>query len=161
MEEKMEKQKIEWETTLSLNKERDIGWYLTFGIILIILLIYALFSKNFLFALILILGAILIVKQPIDRKIKCLLDDEGFKIVNENKIYEYEDIENFYIFENTNELTQLHILVFNFKKRIIPHLKINIPKEKTEEIKNFLIQKKVAYKEYEQGLLDKLIDSFF
>jgi hypothetical protein len=153
---KQANKKIEWETKIGNKEEKSFLWYIIFSFLILGFLIFAWYSKNFLFAVILLLGSVLLIRQPADRKIKCELLEDGLRLEESEKIYHYQDILGFAILEGEDN----NLLVLHIKSTFNQYLKINFPKSKTKEIKEFL-QDKVPEMEYELGLLDVLIDRFF
>lgn len=88
---------ITWEVPEYDKHERSRRWYLVAAAIGILLLAYAVFTKNYLFAGIIILGAAVVImfdgKEP--DKVRVGLTDEGVEIGK--KFFDYDEIKNFSI----------------------------------------------------------------
>ena len=102
--------------------KRERNWYIVSAIVGLIFLIYSFFSGNFLFAAIIIIGALVIIihdgQEPIE--IDFVITDEGL-IVGKN-FYDYDVIKDFSIVYKPNH--NIKNLYFEFKNVIKPRLSI-------------------------------------
>jgi len=103
-------------------RERERNWYIISAAVGLIFLIYSFFSGNFLFAAIIIIGALVIMihdsQEPIT--IDFVITDEGL-IVGRN-FYDYDVIKDFSIVYKPNQ--NIKNLYFEFKNVIRPRLSI-------------------------------------
>jgi len=131
------KESITWSFKEYEKYERDRGWYLLACIIGASLLVYAILTSNFLFALIIIMvGMVLVIKHHNEPdKSVFEINNQGIKF-NKNE-YKYSDIENFWIIYQPPEVKNLYI---NFKFSLKPRLSIPINDESPLAIKTFLRQ---------------------
>lgn len=131
------KQSIKWTFKEYEKHERKQGWYLTTAIIGGAILIYAILTHNFLFALIVIMFGIVMVinhhNQPDD--IKFEINHDGIKL--NRKQYPYKELENFWIIYEPPEVKNLY---FHFKTSLKPRLSIPLIDNNPIEIKAFLRQ---------------------
>ena len=104
--------------------KREKSWYITSVVVGLILLIYSFFSGNFLFAAIVIIGALVIIihdsQEPI--KINFFITDEGL-VVGKN-FYDYDVLKDFSIVYKPHE--DIKNLYFEFKNVIKPRLSISL-----------------------------------
>jgi hypothetical protein len=118
--------------------ERSRLWYLIAGVIFILLLIYAITSLNFLFAVVLVMVGIiwLIKERETPLTVSFSITDEGLEI--DNNFYDYDALENFYIIYKPE--VDSKNLYFHFKSKIRPRLSIPLREENPVEIRNILLQ---------------------
>ena len=119
-----EKKFVSWEIPEYNKHERTKKWYIISIIVGLIFIIYSFFSNNFLFAAIVIIGALVIMihdgQEPI--KINFSITDEGL-IVGKN-FYDYDIIKNFSVVYKPHE--NIKNLYFEFKNVIKPRLSIQL-----------------------------------
>jgi len=88
---------VSWKVPAHEKHERERAWYITAGVISLALLVYCFFTSNFLFAVIIILIAIIVVttdgQDP--AMLRFVITNEG--IVIGNKFYDYDEIKDFSI----------------------------------------------------------------
>lgn len=106
---------ISWQIPEYEKHERSKLWYILFGIIGIAMLIYAILSANFLFAIILIIGGFILIlndaRNP--QLINVTVSSEGIFIGK--KFYDYDVLRDFsIIYKPTSNIKQLY---FEFKSR--------------------------------------------
>lgn len=102
-----------WETPEYHTHDRPTWWYIVYAIAAIGLIIYALATNNFLFAIILVIGsfALLINDARTPQTVLITLTTEG--IIIGNRFYDYDEIKNFSIvYKPARDLKQLY---FDFK----------------------------------------------
>jgi len=123
MPDEKEKQDIDYGTILAEWTFREFPlhsrgalWYFSAGLALILLLVYAVISGNFLFLVVIILSsALFFVLQKSAREIMFQIYEDGISIGG--KFYSYSDIENFWIIYNPPEVKNLY---FRFKSSFVP-----------------------------------------
>lgn len=115
--------------------DRKKSWYVAAGIIFIGLVSYAVFTANFLFAVILIFLAIILYLyekgEPL--LITFIITPDG--IIIGNKLYSYKEIDNFYIIYEPPAVKQLY---FIFKSLLKPRLSIPLQDENPVNIRKIL-----------------------
>ncbi|MEK7566174.1 MAG: hypothetical protein AAB494_00680 [Patescibacteria group bacterium] len=111
-------------------------WYWTSLFLALVLIIFALWQKNFLFAVFVFIAELIVFavadKHP---KIWEFAIDEKGVYIGKSKFYSYDQLEAFDIHINEIGHDQL---VLKTKKKISPIVAINIYKEEREKIKEFL-----------------------
>ncbi len=124
-----------WDFPEFIKHQRGILWYLAAFLAVIGLLVFSLVSENFLFAVIIILSAIIVIyisrKNP--RIINIKITDKG--IVIENNFYPYSEIKNFWII-NEPEARRLYI---EFRSAFIPRLSIPYQDQDPNELREYLL----------------------
>jgi len=98
-----------WSFPRFVRHERGRWWYLIAGLIIIGLLTYALLSRNFLFALIIILGTgvfLILERRELDEATLAITEDG---IVLDNVLWPYEDLRNFWLVYEPPTVKTLYI----------------------------------------------------
>ena len=150
----MEKE-IKWSAPEYHHYEKDISWYWLVAILGIILTAIALWQKNFLFAVFVIIAALLAInwgrRKP--EIVDFILSEKGLDIGGK-KNYPYESLEGFAIIE-LPENSELNELVFKTRGRLNAWLKIIIANQRRDAIKEMLGQH-VPEIEYQESLADHI-----
>ncbi len=149
----MAKFEIKWQAPEFDYREKDISWYWLSVIIAVILLSAAIWQKNFLFVIFIILAEILILvwanREPATIEFK--LDEKGLTIAGK-KFYPSSEMDAFGLKEESEEWSKL---IFRFRRRFQPLLKIKIPRSRSAEIEKALTAV-VKKTEFEDSFLDNL-----
>jgi hypothetical protein len=124
-----------WQFAETGNKEKNKKHYLIAMLVLAAFLIFAIFDKNFLFIVFLILTMLIIT---LEHKRKPLIVDfyifeDGIKI--SDKFYTWQDIKNFRI---VYEPPQVKNIYFDFKGMLIPSISLPLEDEDPIKIREFL-----------------------
>lgn len=110
--------------------ERSSAWFFTFGLIVCLFIVYSIIVKNFLFGVIIVMFALIILlhssKPPL--KVKINLTEDGLELGD--KFYPYKDLAKFWIIYEPPEIKNLYI---SFKSGLRP--KMIIPLEKADPVK--------------------------
>ncbi len=137
---------ISWHAPEYEYSPKSSAWYWTSLFLALVLIIFALWQKNFLFAVFVFIAELIVFavadKHP---KIWEFTINEKGAYIGKNKFYPYDQIEAFDIHMNEIGHDQL---VLKTKKKISPIVTINIYKEDQEKIKEFL-KKYIPHEEIE------------
>jgi len=129
---------IGWTVSEYDKHERTKGWYITASIVALLLLFYSFMSANFLFAVIIIVVALVVVlhdgQEP--DKVKFSLTDEGVMIGR--KFYDYDEIKDFSIVYKPRQ--EIKNLYFEFKTAVKPRLSIPLGKMNPLSIRENLLK---------------------
>jgi hypothetical protein len=110
--------------------DRSKNWYIAASIISLFLLLYAFLSANFLFAVIIVVVALVVIlhdgQEP--DKVKVVITDEG--VLLGRKFYDYDEMKDFSIIYKPKQ--GIKNLYFEFKTAVRPRL--SIPLEKTDPL---------------------------
>ncbi len=127
---------IEWQFPERPKTERSKAWYLTLIIIGGLLFTWALITLNFLFALIVVICAFILLFQQ--KKETSLLNfrisDSGIQVGQ--KFYPYKNLDNFWILYEPPVIKNLY---FEFKSKIIPRLGIPLEQMNPVKIRKILL----------------------
>ena len=142
---------MEWETPeyTEHKKSADWYWYLALGAVL--LLIYAAYTRSFLFAALVVVGwfTIMLYSARTAKIIKVAISESGIQI--EQNIYPWNNIKSFWIFVGKNELS------LELKKTLMPHIKIPLGETDQKEAHEILLRF-IPENEQEESFIDNLSD---
>ena len=149
---KKSKSSLKWEAPEFEYYKNSQSWFITIGIIAGILFLIAIFTKNFLFALLVGISYFLIVtyssKKPDNTKL--LISPKGIKI--NNVLYEFENLKSFWIFYDPPEIRELSL---RSKKTVMPYVKIPIGDINPVKIRRILI-KYLPEKKHKESAIDNI-----
>lgn len=99
----------EWEVSEYERHERGTRWYVIMTIIGLFLVGYAIFTNNFLFALVIVLFAVIIFLQNHQdpHVVEFKITDVG--VILSNRFYAYSELSDFYIIYNPPEVKMLFL----------------------------------------------------
>ncbi|MEW6408422.1 MAG: hypothetical protein AB1465_07105 [Patescibacteria group bacterium] len=146
--------KMEWYAPEYQQYERHPAWFLFLGIIAGILTIYALIVGNFLFAIIIVMLAIIINmlsrRQP--ENLHLAITRHGFKV--NDKLYTFEDdLASFWILYRPPHLKTLNL---QRKQNILPTLTFQLSDENPLKIRELLLDHLPEDIEKEEHYADKI-----
>ena len=130
-------EQISWEISEYDRPERSWKWYLIASIVGLLLVIYSLFTANFLFALIIIMAAIIIVlhgrQEP--KMVKFMADTEGISIGS--KFYDYDEFKHVSVIYKVRDNTKN--LYLTFSNALKNRLSIPLMDQDPLLVRNFLV----------------------
>ena len=117
--------------------ERTFSWFLGMAVVVGLLLLYAVYSSNFLFALIIImvLAVILLNHFRDPQDVEVSIAEKGLQV--DNKFYGYEGLKNFWIV-NDDDVKELY---FSTSNVLMPQLKVAVSAGDVEEVRGILKKK--------------------
>ena len=131
-------EEISWKVPEFEKHERSKNWYIIAGLIAVFLLIFAIFTSNFLFAIIIITATLITIIH--DGKnadlVDIIIDNDG--IVIGRKLYEYDDLKNFSVLFKPRE--ELKNLYFEFNNPAKQRLSIPLFDNDPLQIRDFLLK---------------------
>jgi len=143
---------IEWSAPEFEKQPKDPAWFLAGGFLAIILLIIAVFTKNFLFVVVIILASFSLFiwaqKQP--KKIRFKITDKG--IIIDKILYNYENLNSFWIFYEPPKVKHISV---ESKKFLMPKIIIPLAAQNPDKIRNLLL-KHMPEKEHHESAIDVL-----
>lgn len=128
---------VKWSFSEYTKHERSRGWYFWSFLLATALVVYALLTQNWLFALIIVMISVMIVvndkNEP--QKIEFEIGDDGIRLGN--KKIEYKEIKNFWIAYEPPEVKSLY---FIFYSSLRPRLMIPLEDVDPIAVRSFLRQ---------------------
>jgi hypothetical protein len=127
---------FEWKAPEFSQTPKEKSWFIIPAIITIVLGIFALFTENFIFLILIIIAFVVFYiyakKEP--RIIRFKINIKGIEV--DKKLYEFNELKSFWLFYNPPEQKELSI---RSKKSFIPYIKIPLTDEDPNEIRKFLL----------------------
>ena len=127
----------EWTIAEYERHERGAAWFWVMGIAGLALVIYAMLTGNFLFALIIILFAIVLFLQSHQEPIQLPFQITELGIVVGNRFYQYNELNGFYIIYNPPHVKTLYL---ENKSVFHPLLRIPLLDQNPVEVKHTLTE---------------------
>ncbi len=116
--------------------ERSFGWYALAVLVGIGLLVWALISANYLFAIIILMVAVILYRQAtaIPAMLHFAITEDGLEL-GDRHFYSYKDLATFWVVYEPPEVKRLF---FTFKSSIRPHLAVPIEDQNPVAIRKTL-----------------------
>lgn len=152
----MEENKISWQALEYKRKEKTADWYWAVILIALTIVIASIFTKNILFAVLIILSTFILISFSINppKVLDISLDQKGFRVGSTN--YPYAALESFWI-DVTDEENQKILL--KSKKVFSPLIVIPLEKYDHLDIRDFLLNflaEEEMHEPTSQKIMDKL-----
>jgi len=149
---KTEVEIIEWAAPEFEYYQKSKSWFIVGGSIAALILLWALWSNNILFALVIGLAyfslAVFAMKKP--RQLQLSVDFRGVRI--DNLLYSYDDLKSFWIFYNPPFTKELSL---RSRKKLMPYVKIPLGDESPVEIRKILL-KYLPERKHKESAVDNL-----
>jgi len=115
---------LEWEFPEYEEQNRSAAWYIFAVPIAIALLVWALWTKNYLFAVIIIVSTVLLLRQQRTKpeRLRFSLTEDGVD-VHGRHFYSFRDLQNYWLAYEPPEVKRLY---FSFKAGFRPRLAISL-----------------------------------
>ena len=151
----MAKSEIKWEAPEFENRERDVSWYWISIIIAAVMIAFAVWQRNFLFGLFIVIAEILVIiwgdRAP--RMISFMITEKGVEF-ELGKFHAFAEMEGFSIYESHKD-DRWDELIFHLRGKFKIPLIIKIPKEKIGDART-IIKKVLKETDYEPTFIDSL-----
>ncbi|MBU0707707.1 hypothetical protein KKG41_05030 [Patescibacteria group bacterium] len=127
---------ISWKFPEYVEHKRSKAWYIIFFVIGIGAIVYSIFTQNILFIVIIIIlwTTILISTRRKPQRLRVNITEDGLEI--EDKFYEYDKFNNFWIIYNPPEVKYLYV---SYKSSYRPDIVIPIERANPVKIREALI----------------------
>lgn len=143
---------IEWQAPAFRYYPKDVSWYWLSFIIAILIMAFAIWQNNFLFAVFIFLAeiSVFILARSRPELIKFKVDAKSIAIAG--KIYLFTELEKF-CFRSDSESNDFKELILKRKTHFNPYLKIFVDAEISSAVRGIISQKLIE-EEYEDSLLE-------
>jgi hypothetical protein len=149
---------MHWEAPEFESREKSIGWYWTTIIVAVLMLAGAVWQRNFLFAVLVVIGEILVLiwsgKEP--RTVAFRITDHEL-LIDEKTRYALNELHSFSVEPEGHSHWPVIALVS--KRRFRPAVHIRAPKDRIEGIRERL-QISVPESAWEESLIE-MLEKFF
>ncbi len=141
-----------WEAPEYQYYHKDVGWYWLSILFASVIVLISLWQKNFLFALFVVIAEFLIISwgAQYPRTVRFEINEKGVEI-DDKKTYLFSEIEHFAI-NNEGELSEL---IFHFKTKISPAVKIHFHTHDVRKIRGML-KARIPEVHHDEGVIDSL-----
>lgn len=143
---------ISWTIKPHRDQPRTRSFYMALLGIMAVLLIFAIWQNNFLFGIFVIMatGTILFLSQQLPEAYSFELTDEEIIVGDKELLYDYDRFRHFDVYEFAEDDMEL---LFVFKEKLKPLLRVRIYRNDKEKIVDFL-RTKLPRKKTEPSILD-------
>jgi len=146
---------VKWTALEFEHYQKSKSWFLVLGLIAIGLFVWALWTRNVLFALLIGLSyfslSVYALKKP--RNVSLTISPRGIRV---NKtLYDFDSIRSFWIFYEPPHTRELSL---RSRKTFVPYIKIPLGEQNPVEVRDFLI-KYLPEKKHVESLIDNLAKS--
>ena len=137
--------------------ERSLAWYIAAGVLGFALFVWAIFTFNYLFALIIVLfSAIVYLRATSDPNIvKFLITTKGVRIGRRE--YQYKDIDRFWIIYDPPDVKKLYLA---FKRSLAPRVMVPLKNQNPVKIREILLDFLFEVLEKEDEPMSEVIGRF-
>lgn len=128
---------IEWETLEYEPRERSSNWYWLIGFVALALMISAIVMKNFLLAILVLLGTftLMLYAKRHPRIIQISVDRRGIRI--RNSLFPYHTLRSFWLHDEENEPRKI---IIRSEKLLMPHIHLPLADDLDHEaLRAFLL----------------------
>lgn len=126
-----------WKIKEYEQQDRPKRWYIVMGVIAVLLIIFSVWTTNYLFILVIVLFSIILMLHGIQKPIEIDFVITQLGIVVGQKFYKYSEIENFWVIYNPPEVKNLY---FGFNKFFKHRLSIPLHNYDPRPIRKHLLQ---------------------
>jgi len=150
-------QEINWEAPEFEYREKTVLWYWAVIAAATGILALAVWQKNFLFGVFVIMAGVMIIvwgnREP--RMAGFKLAQDGL-VIDGRKTYQYKEMESFAL--DDSDEGKWALMLFKFRSHLKTKLKISLPKTEVGEIRKVMesIAPEVVEMEWEHSLIDSL-----
>jgi len=152
----MAKFELQWEAPEYEFREKSVSWYWLSIVIAAVIVAFAVWEKNFLFGLFVVIAEILFIvwgsREP--RAVHFLLNDAGLTISHE-RTHSFKDFQNFCVDTTGGETGEWMEVIFMPRARFKTPLKILFPESRLAELR-LNMKTILAEATYEPTLLDAI-----
>ena len=127
----------EWNFQEYEHYERGAVWYIIMSILGVLFVLYAIFTGNFLFAVVIVLFAIILFLQSHQQPSKVLFKITDLGLVVGARFYPYTEFNNFYLVYNPPEVKTLFL---DTKSLWQPLMRIPLLEQNPLEVKQTLLE---------------------
>ncbi|MEI7620574.1 MAG: hypothetical protein WCJ57_03320 [Candidatus Falkowbacteria bacterium] len=129
---------IAWEIPEYEKHEKNRNWYIIAGVIALALIAYAVFTRNYLFALIIVIIAFIIITRDGQDPIVVTFSIEPTGVGVGQRFYSYDTFKDFAVVYRPKD--NIKGLYLNFKNTMRPHLSIPLKDANPVEVRNYLVR---------------------
>lgn len=130
-----------WEVDEYIERERSNDWFWTVGLILLVAIIISLVTKNFIFAIFLLVSgfslSVFLFRKP--KRLTVSITEKGIRI--EHNFYAFKDIKQFWVEPEDGGQNGIRQVFFLLNRVVIPELSIPLEDTDPDKLRSFLLRK--------------------
>jgi|GEM_PF-4621670 len=126
----------EWKAPEFRKNPKSADWFFGFGLIVIALLTWAIYTVNIMFVLVILLGAIALLSWTVRKPKPYVFQITRTGMYVGKNLVSFQDLESFWIFE----FPDTNILSLKLKSRVSPGMHILVAPKDTPQVRNALSQ---------------------
>jgi len=147
-----------WEINEYEQHERDKRWYILMGVLSFFLLLYAVLTANYLFALVLVLFGVILFLQDMKEPVRLPFAITETGIILGNRYYSFSELQNFWIIYDPPMVKNLYFSTNNVLKH---RLSVPLMDSDPIPIRDYLLEfLEENLEEEEEPLSEKLARNF-
>ncbi len=127
---------LHWETWEFPPVERSTRWYVIAGVVGFGMLIYAILTANFVFALIVLMFAAIMLLKDLKKPKRVQIAITSSGVVFDNEFHSYDDIKDFSMVYQPPEVSMLYVA---FRHKLSPLLAISLEEMNPNEVREALL----------------------
>lgn len=127
----------EWWVREYEQHDRSRRWYIVSGLIGLALIVFALFTANYIFAVLIVLFAIVLYLHELQEPLEVYFAITDVGIVLGRKFYRFSELSNFWIIYNPPEVKSLYFTLGNVLKH---RLQVPLTEVNPVELREYLMQ---------------------
>ena len=148
--------KFEWDAMEVDHREKTTDWYWILGILVVVSCVLCLISKNYLLAILIVLGGILIAFYANDRPVAVHVEVSEHGIKLNEYLYTFATMKSFWIYVDHKKRNRLSIIT---GRAVMPERIVTLPDDtEAKTIRQFLLRF-MEEKETKPSLIDLIADS--
>lgn len=145
---------ITWRAREFEQKEKPLTWFLGLGMILLCLIVVGLLTKNYFFAVLVVLTGFVLVQYAIkEPRARTFVIEESDLVIDAQR-YPFESFSSFWIFYDPPQLKELS---FRSKQRFMPYVRIPLANQDPVVIRRALM-KHLPERKHRQWLFDEFVE---
>lgn len=129
---------MEWDFPEFVRHERSRGWYFVYAFVILALLVFCFFSKNYTFAMLIVLTTVVLLirlrRAPLP--VHFAIRDEGVEVGN--NYYAWRELKEFSIIYRPPTIKKIY---FMFKGSLRPELDISLEDQNPVQVRQYLSER--------------------
>ena len=146
-----EEVKLAWRAPEYEPKERSRAWFVFWGGVALLLVIFGVFAKSYFFMVFVMLAFLVLVAYEKKTPTEVSFSISGDGVSVGSTLYRFSDLKSFWVFEHE----AIKELSLETKKTLSPYVRLPLKNMDHERIKNFL-KKFLSEEEHQEFVTDKI-----
>ena len=146
---------IEWETLEYEHRERSSNWYWVVGLVALVLVIGSIVMKNFLLAILVLLGAftLMLYARRHPRRMRVVVSRRGIQV--RNSLFPYHTLRSFWLHDEEDEPRKI---IIRSEKLFMPHIHLPLADDLDHEALRAFLLDFLPEEPYQPTIIDVLAE---